>query len=57
MPQVSAKKHDQATNYLSDKEKAILEALSDDLSVKMIAQRLSLSEFTIQDYIKIIILL
>lgn len=38
--------------YLTPKEKTILKALADDLSVKMIAQELCISEYTVQDYIK-----
>jgi DNA-binding NarL/FixJ family response regulator len=37
---------------LTEKEKVILEALANDLSVKMIARKLVLSEYTVQDYIK-----
>lgn len=49
---VATKKIQERETPLSEKEKAVLEALSDDLSVKMIAHRLSLSEFTVQDHIK-----
>ncbi len=50
---MATKKHQQwDDSQLSEKEKAVLEALSNDLSVKMIATQLSLSEFTIQDHIK-----
>ncbi len=52
MPKEHPQMQKQAEVYLSSKEIIILKALSDDLSVKMIAHNLLLSEFTVQDYIK-----
>ncbi|MEY3243202.1 MAG: Bacterial regulatory protein luxR family [Bacteroidota bacterium] len=52
MLQESNQIHEQPEVNLSGKEIIILKALSDDLSVKMIAHNLLLSEFTVQDYIK-----